>query len=62
MSFDHCCFEVPYNTPAGSNAYVNACFMLSPEYSYVSEVTVLDCIMNGGGYTIYASVPSRESW
>ena len=55
LTFDHCRFEIPYINVSGSEAYVNACFMLSPEYSYVSDVEVRDCIMNGGGYTIYAS-------
>ena len=55
LTFEHCRFEMPYNQLGGSNAYVNACFMLAPEYSDASDVVVKDCIMNGGGYTIYAS-------
>ena len=55
LNFEHCRFEAPYNQLEGSNAYVNACFMLAPEYSDASYITVKDCIMNGGGFTIYAS-------
>ncbi len=60
LNFDHCRFEVPFNNLAGSDAYVNSCFMLSPEYSNASHITVKDCIMNGGGYTIYASDRDRD--
>ena len=55
LTFEHCRFEAPYNQLEGSNSYVNACFMLAPEYSDASDVVVKDCIMNGGGFTIYAS-------
>ncbi|MBO6299667.1 MAG: hypothetical protein J6N53_12575 [Lachnospiraceae bacterium] len=55
LTFEHCRFEAPYNQLEGSNSYVNACFMLAPEYSDASDVVVKDCIMNGGGYTVYAS-------
>jgi len=56
ITFERCRFEVPFNNPDGSDAIINSCIMLVPEYSNASDVTVRDCIVNGGGYTIYAYV------
>ena len=50
--FDNCRFEIPPVAPAGSNAYVNSCIMLSLEYSNAKAVQFSNCILNGGGYTI----------
>lgn len=53
ISFDNCRFEIPPVASAGSNAYVNSCIMLSLEYSNAKAVQFSNCILNGGGYTIY---------
>ncbi len=55
ITIDHCRFEIPYNSPEGSNAYVNSCIMLAPKYSNASGITVRNCFLNGGGYTMYAT-------
>ncbi len=54
VTFDNCRFEIPPHGNNGSTAYVNACIMLQLEYSNAKEVSFTDCIVNGGGYSIYA--------
>ena len=53
ISFKNCRFEVPAITFEGCPAYVNACIMIQLEKSNGSDIFVEDCIVNGGGYTIY---------
>ncbi len=52
--FSHCRFEIPYVKTTHSTAYVNACIMLSLEYNDGDNIKIEDCLLNGGGYTIYA--------
>ncbi len=54
VHYNNCRFEVPPLNIEGSKAYVNACIMLQMEYSNAQDVSFNDCIVNGGGYTIYA--------
>lgn len=54
VSFSNCRFEVPYIRPQGSTAYVNACIMLQMEFSNAANVRFTDCVVNGGGYCVYA--------
>ncbi len=52
--FDNCRFEIPSVADSTSHAYVNACIMLQMEYSNAEQVSFQNCIVNGGGYTVYA--------
>ncbi len=53
VTFTGCRFEIP--AIEGANA-INACIMLSMEFSNGRNLTFEDCFVNGGGYTIYAGV------
>jgi len=61
VTYDNCRFEIPAIELTESNAYVNACFMLQLEYNDASDITVSNCILNGGGYSIYAGVKGEFS-
>lgn len=52
--FGNCRFEIPPISPEGSKAGINACIMLQLEYSGAESVEFEHCIINGGGYSIYA--------
>ena len=54
VSYTNCRFEIPPVSPQGSTAYINACIMLQLEYANAKDVLFQDCIVNGGGYSIYA--------
>lgn len=54
VSYDNCRFEIPPLSIEGSTASINACIMLQIEYSNAKNVSFTDCIVNGGGYSIYA--------
>lgn len=54
VSYTNCRFEIPPLSPEGSTAYINACIMLQLEYANAKDVLFQDCIVNGGGYSIYA--------
>ncbi len=54
ITYDNCRFEIPSIELAGSNASVNTCFMLQLEYNNASDISMSNCILNGGGYSIYA--------
>ncbi|MBO5088475.1 MAG: leucine-rich repeat protein [Lachnospiraceae bacterium] len=54
VHYNNCRFEVPPVCPLGSTAYVNACIMLQLEYSNANNMSFTNCIVNGGGYSIYA--------
>ncbi len=54
VSYTNCRFEIPPVSPAGSTAYINACIMLQLEFANAKDVLFRDCIVNGGGYSIYA--------
>lgn len=59
ISFDNCRFEVP--AIPGGGSYVNACLMIAPEKSGAKEIYFTNCILNGGGYTIYTLVKEQFS-
>ena len=52
--FSNCRFEIPAVQTTRSTAYVNSCIMLSMEYNDGKNIIIEDCLLNGGGYTIYA--------
>lgn len=52
--FTNCRFEMPPLNVEGSAAAINACIMLQLEFSNAKNVAFTDCIVNGGGYSIYA--------
>lgn len=52
--YDNCRFELPPIDNEGSTANVNACIMLQMEYSNASSVEFTNCMVNGGGYSIFA--------
>ncbi len=54
VHYNNCRFEIPPVRPSGSTAYVNACIMLQLEYSNANNMSFTNCIVNGGGYSIYA--------
>lgn len=54
IHFDNCRFELPQLVFSNSPTYINACIMLQLEYCSGSDYSFNDCIVNGGGYTIYA--------
>ncbi|MBQ8821100.1 MAG: leucine-rich repeat protein [Lachnospiraceae bacterium] len=54
VHFNNCRFSVPSLTPAGSTNSINACIMLSLEYSNGNNLSFNNIYVNGGGYTIYA--------
>lgn len=54
ISYKNCRFEIPPIAPEGSKASVNACIMLQLEYNSADTMKFEDCIVNGGGYSIYA--------
>ncbi len=52
--YNNCRFEVPPLSLEGSAATINACIMLQLEFSNAKNVSFTDCIVNGGGYSLYA--------
>lgn len=60
ISFTRCRFEIPAVTPSRSTGRVNSCFSIGLEYSSANGVSFDNCIVNGGGYTIYATSKSPE--
>ena len=54
VSYENCRFEIPLIRHADSTATINACIMLQMEYSNANGIAIRDCILNGGGFTIYA--------
>lgn len=52
--FKNCRFEIPPVSPEGSTAGINACIMIQLEFSNAKGVNFENCIVNGGGYSIYA--------
>ena len=59
----NCRMEIPGIKMTGnlSDATVNACLMIQPERSNAKNLLFEKCILNGGGYTIYAK-PSGGTW
>lgn len=54
VHYVNCRFEIPAIQTTADAASVNACLMLQLEYSNAKNVEFSRCIVNGGGYTIYA--------
>ncbi len=61
VHINRCRFELPPVNMEGSQATVNACLMLQLEYNDASDVSFENCIVNGGGYTIYAHAVKNGS-
>lgn len=55
IHFKNCRFVAIF-LPNNKNSYVNACIMVQLEYNNGSDISFEDCIVNGGGYTIYCHV------
>ncbi len=53
ISFQNCRIEIPY-IKGGKNTTINACFMLQLEYSSGKNLLFENCIINGGGYSVYS--------
>ncbi len=60
VSYNHCRFEMPSLRLAESEAYVNACIMLGLEFNSAKDLWFRNCIVNGGGYSIYAASKSKD--
>lgn len=58
--YENCRFEIPQIAPQGSKAGVNACIMLQLEFSGAESIKFDDCIVNGGGYSIYAHTINKK--
>lgn len=54
IEFINCRFEVPPIPVENSMATVNACIMVQLEYGNADGISFEHCIVNGGGYSIYA--------
>ena len=54
VHFKRCRFEIPAVQTTQSTAAVNSCVAVALEYNDASDISIEDCILNGGGYTIYA--------
>lgn len=53
IMFRNCRIEIPI-IETGRKRLINACFMVQLEYSNAFDLLFEDCIINGGGYSIYA--------
>ncbi len=60
VSYNNCRFETPALHIEGSQAYVNACIMLQLEFANAKNLSFNNCIVNGGGYSIYARTKFPE--
>ena len=60
--FQNCRIEMPMiKERKGSTGYINACLMVALEYSNARNLLFEDCILNGGGYSLYA-LDSDGKW
>lgn len=53
IHFKNCRFECLPLPRSNSTVYINACLMLSLDYNNARNISFTDCIVNGGGYSIY---------
>ena len=60
INLNRCRFEIPAIKTGDNTASVNACLMLQPEYANGIGIHFSDCIINGGGYSIYAGCKQRS--
>ncbi|MBE5947847.1 MAG: hypothetical protein E7261_02335 [Lachnospiraceae bacterium] len=58
--FDNCRFEIPAIDMGDNRAGVNACIMLQMERSNANNLSFTNCILNGGGYSLYAVSRSED--
>ena len=58
--YENCRFEIPTLASIAGGAYVNACIMLQLEYSSGKSIHFKNCILNGGGYSMYARSVKSE--
>lgn len=63
ITYKNCRIEVPNLIRSGSNSgcYVNSCISVGMEYSDGHDMLFEDCIINGGGYSIYATTKSGHT-
>lgn len=54
ISYKNCRFEVPNIAFENNKATVNACVMIQLEFSAGHDITVEDCFLNGGVYSVFA--------
>lgn len=54
IHYDNCRFEIPAIDMGDEAAGVNACIMLQIEYSNANGLSFTNCVLNGGGYSMYA--------
>ncbi len=54
IHYDNCRFEIPAIDMGDNAAGVNACIMLQIEFSNAQGLSFTDCVLNGGGYSMYA--------
>lgn len=55
ISFSNCRFEIPAVQPSGNYSKVNACISVDLEYNGATNIQINDCLVNGGGYSLYAT-------
>lgn len=60
VTYNNCRFEIPAISCGAYSAAVNSCLMMQLEYSNGKDISVKNCIMNGGGYTIFARSVKEE--
>lgn len=60
IKYNNCRFEIPPLHLDGCAAGINACIMLQLEFSSGKDILFKDCIVNGGGYSIYARSTKDE--
>ena len=61
ISYKNCRFEVPNIAFENNQATVNACVMIQLEFANAHNITVEDCILNGGVYSIYTQTKAGLS-
>ncbi|MBR6403280.1 MAG: leucine-rich repeat protein [Eubacterium sp.] len=54
VKYSNCRFEIPNILFENNKATVNSCIMVQLEYSDAYDVSIEDCILNGGSYSIFA--------
>ena len=55
INFNNVRFELPVLTVDGLTTYINAPIMVKLDYNDASDISFKNCIVNGGGYSIYAN-------
>lgn len=60
IKYNNCRFEIPPLHLDGCAAGINACIMLQLEFSSGKDILFKNCIVNGGGYSIYARSTKDE--